>query len=273
MSCLVFLCKHLTSWFNEHLRSYELCSHVPSKCHMSVNMLSDLNDPFPLAAYRIRGRTFVTLRHYILCWLDAEDFDVKCHEVTQLIFICIFYTLCIIKANNGDEDYTKDTQGYTFWETPDTWLQYEDPDFNNTFVNLTDITDLPDKPTLKIITLVSTPTPSTASTDDTEILPFSPESRSYLSRSPWPDTFDIPNFPVDIEYRLRQGNLPYMRDKTYLQVSRDMKHEILEKLAEAIYTFKAYPCDEEFMMLQQHWFKSTHASLNQALSLDVMDGK
>lgn len=63
-SDVLFVCKHLTSWYNEHLRSYELCSHVSS---LSVNMLSDLNDPFPLAAYRIRGRTFVTLRHYILC--------------------------------------------------------------------------------------------------------------------------------------------------------------------------------------------------------------
>lgn len=51
---------------------------------------------------------------------------------------------------------------------------------------------------------------------------------------------------MDIEYRLRQGNLLYMRDKTYLQVPRDMKHEILEKLAEAIYSFKAYPSDQEF---------------------------
>lgn len=126
-------------------------------------------------------------------------------------------------------------------------IQYEDPDFNNALVNLTDITDLPDKPTLKIIALVSTPTPSTASTDDTEILSFSsPESRSSLTRSPWPDTFEIPYFPVDIEYRLRQGNLLYMRDKTYLQVPRDMKHEILEKLAEAIYSFKAYPSDQDF---------------------------
>lgn len=36
-----------------------------------------------------------------------------------------------------------------------------------------------------------------------------------------------------------------------------MKHEILEKLAEAIYTFKAYPCDEEFndvatALIQKH---------------------
>lgn len=54
------------------------------------------------------------------------------------------------------------------------FLQYEDPDFNNALVNLTDITDLPDKPTLKIIALVPTPTPSTASTDDTAPLCFLP---------------------------------------------------------------------------------------------------
>lgn len=64
-------------------------------------------------------------------------------------------------------------------------LQYEDPDFNNALVNLTDITDLPGKPTLNIIALVPPSTPSTASTDDTEILSFSsPESRSSLTRSP-----------------------------------------------------------------------------------------
>lgn len=32
-------------------------------------------------------------------------------------------------------------------------LQFEDPDFNNSLVNLTDIADLPDKPTLKIVSL------------------------------------------------------------------------------------------------------------------------
>ncbi|XP_041832751.1 uncharacterized protein LOC121634278 isoform X2 [Melanotaenia boesemani] len=128
-------------------------------------------------------------------------------------------------------------------------LQYEDPDFNNALVNLTDIADLPDKATLKIITVLPTPTsgtPSTSSTTDTEILSPSPSSWSSLTRSPWPEIFEIPYFPVDIEYRLRQGNLLYMRDKTYLNVPKDMKHEILEKLAETIYSFKSFPSDENF---------------------------
>lgn len=123
-------------------------------------------------------------------------------------------------------------------------LQYEDPDFDNALVNLTNIDDLPQKPTLKIISLVTSPTQSTA---DTEILSLSSQDRTPLARqSPWPETFEIPNFPVDIEYRLRQGNLIYMTDQTYFQVSRDMKHEILQKLAETMYSFKAYPKDEDF---------------------------
>ncbi|XP_056606334.1 uncharacterized protein LOC130424571 [Triplophysa dalaica] len=123
-------------------------------------------------------------------------------------------------------------------------LQFEDPDFNNSLVNLTDIADLPDKPTLKIVSLVTTPTPSTA---DTEILSTdSDHPSSQVKRSAWPEPFEIPTFPVDVEYRLRQGNLQYMRDQKYLQVSGELKHEILEKLSETIYIFKAYPDKENF---------------------------
>ncbi len=53
---ILFVCKKQTSWYIEHLRSYELCSHVPD---MTVTKLSDLNDVFPLASYKIRGRTFL----------------------------------------------------------------------------------------------------------------------------------------------------------------------------------------------------------------------
>ena len=56
--------------------------------------------------------------------------------------------------------------------------------------------------------------------------------------------FDIPQFSVNVEYRLRQGNLLYLRDTTHLKVTK--KHNILEKLAEAMYAFKAYPTKEDF---------------------------
>uniref|UniRef100_A0A8C2CVT6 Uncharacterized protein n=1 Tax=Cyprinus carpio TaxID=7962 RepID=A0A8C2CVT6_CYPCA len=123
-------------------------------------------------------------------------------------------------------------------------LQFEDPDFNNSLVNLTDIADLPDKPTLKIVSIMTTPTSSTA---DTEILSVaSDDHSSHSQRTAWPETFEIPTFPVDVEYRLRQANLQYMRDQTFLKVSTELKHEILEKLSETMYSFRAYPDKENF---------------------------
>lgn len=129
-------------------------------------------------------------------------------------------------------------------------LQYEDPEFNNALCNLTDLSELPEKPTIKIIPMIEL-SPITAQTEsysdissqaDTEIL-----SNSSLDRSlQWPDAFDIPKFSVDVEYRLRQGNLLYLRDGTYLKVTKELKHDILEKLAETIYAYTAYPDKEHF---------------------------
>uniref|UniRef100_A0A3B4WHJ5 Uncharacterized protein n=1 Tax=Seriola lalandi dorsalis TaxID=1841481 RepID=A0A3B4WHJ5_SERLL len=81
---------------------------------------------------------------------------------------------------------------------------------------------------------------------DTEILPCTEETSPLTSCDPWPSTFEVPYFSVNIEYRLRQGNLIYMRDGTRMSVSRDMKHDILQKLAEDLYKFSAYPQDEHF---------------------------
>ncbi|XP_028970228.2 sterile alpha motif domain-containing protein 3 [Esox lucius] len=129
-------------------------------------------------------------------------------------------------------------------------LQYQDPEFNNELCNLTDISELPEKPTIKIIPVINLiPIPAepecfgeSSSQADTEIL-----SNSSLDRSfQWPDTFHIPKFSVDVEYRLRQGNLLYLKDGTHLKVMKEMKHDILEKLAETMYEFKAYPTKEEF---------------------------
>lgn len=147
----------------------------------------------------------------------------------------------------------------------DFMLHYEDPEFNYAFCNLTDITELPDRPTLKIVSLenvvvtLSVASPSSSASalssaltlsspgsSDTEILPHTEETSPLTSREPWPSTFEVPYFSVNIEYRLRQGNLIYMRDGTRMSVSRDMKHDILQKLAEEMYKFSAYRQDEHF---------------------------
>lgn len=134
-------------------------------------------------------------------------------------------------------------------------LQYEDNDFND-FCSLTSVTDLPkDKATLKILF-----SPSDAFSDsslESAVLPVSQSPStstqasscvSELNRSrshPWPTVFSIPIFSYDVELRLKNGNEAYSKDGTLLKMSRDMQTEILDKLAEAVFAYKAYPDKEE----------------------------
>lgn len=128
-------------------------------------------------------------------------------------------------------------------------VMYEDPDFDNALCNLDDIEDLPaTKATVKVIPLIVTAATTSTSdvscaSDDTEVL--SPQSStSSMRQEPWPEFFDIPNFSVEVEFRLRQANLAYLRDKTHWNPPKDVKHSILEKLAETIYKFDTYPSVE-----------------------------
>lgn len=120
-------------------------------------------------------------------------------------------------------------------------LQFEDPLFNNALCNLTDVSELPDRATLKIISLESFS--SSPSTSDTEILYTSEEKSQLMRPDPWPSAFDIPDFSVDVNFRLRQGDLAYMKDGTRMDVSWDMKHVISERLAETMYKYTAYPTE------------------------------
>ena len=56
----------------------------------------------------------------------------------------------------------------------------------------------------------------------------------------------IPKYSIDVEYRLCQANLLHLRDGTHIIPSKELKHDILERLAETIYALKAYPTNAEF---------------------------
>ncbi|KAK5612445.1 hypothetical protein CRENBAI_020636 [Crenichthys baileyi] len=85
-------------------------------------------------------------------------------------------------------------------------LQYQDPEFNKEFCNLTHLSELPKKPTMKIIPMVE-PVPVTTHLD------LSSDSVSLAdTKILFVKSLKIPKFPVDVEYRLRQGNLLYLRD-------------------------------------------------------------
>ncbi len=139
-------------------------------------------------------------------------------------------------------------------------IQYEDPDFDGSLCNLSDIEELPsEKVTLKIIwemfktASVDEPprnertgsetdfTLDTASTSSN----LSSPSSSTVREERWPPNFLIPNFSYDVEFRLRKANEVYEKQNTTMDVTRDIKIEILDKLAETMYSFKAYPSDSE----------------------------
>ncbi|XP_047668779.1 sterile alpha motif domain-containing protein 3-like [Tachysurus fulvidraco] len=133
-------------------------------------------------------------------------------------------------------------------------LQYEDEDFHD-FCNLTCVADLPKyKVTLKILFTPFRDTLSDSSLDTAILSEFSSTSTSSPSihsepsatrSQPWPTAFPIPIFTYDVELILRQGNEAFRKDGTLLSVSRDMKIDILTQLAETIYSYKAYPVNEE----------------------------
>lgn len=123
-------------------------------------------------------------------------------------------------------------------------LKYEDPDFDGKLTCLIDIEELPQKACVHIS--LTCDSSSLASTDILSDMS-SPER---LSR--WPTgAFEIPTFAYDVELTLQAGNAEFEKNEKHLQLSRDQKHNILEKLASTIYGFKAYPSDKEIAVVAE----------------------
>lgn len=76
-----------------------------------------------------------------------------------------------------------------------------------------------------------------SSSQDTVILP----RRSVGARcQPWPKQFPIPQFAFETEMSLETASEEYKKNGTLLNTSK-VKSDILEKLAETIYKYTAYP--------------------------------
>ncbi|XP_027019478.2 uncharacterized protein LOC113653841 [Tachysurus fulvidraco] len=124
-------------------------------------------------------------------------------------------------------------------------LQFEDPDFNNEPCNLNNIKELPaEKATLRLLWEAVSPTQHTEdfnSVSSLDTASLSSNLRNLRSAEQWPSTFNIPTFSLDVELRLRKANEVYQETKKPLNVPRDMKSQILDKIAQAIFEIKAYP--------------------------------
>ncbi|XP_041924630.1 uncharacterized protein LOC121688822 isoform X1 [Alosa sapidissima] len=140
-------------------------------------------------------------------------------------------------------------------------VMYMDKDFDNQFFTLTSTDVVKDKDTIKLVrmdeSVILTLTPinesvassppvsldvslqddnSGISSADIIILPQSPECRS----EPWPTNFQIPTFSYDVEMLLNAGNKAYESDGSFLQ-NPTMNSSILEKLADTVFYYTAYP--------------------------------
>ncbi|XP_072573287.1 uncharacterized protein [Paramormyrops kingsleyae] len=146
-------------------------------------------------------------------------------------------------------------------------IQYEDPDFGNALCNLMDINELPaGRAVLHLIweenASASPPqTPSdhsaissidTASVSSASSFSPSSSTQTYMrSTSQWPNPFPIPTFSYDVELKLRKGNEVYEKAGANLSVTRDIKMEILDKLAQEMFAIKAYPDKNEITSVAQ----------------------
>lgn len=126
--------------------------------------------------------------------------------------------------------------------TYDFRLQFEDPDFGNALCDLENIDELPSKATVKLIKTLELDVHST----DTEETALAVDTSSSKRTSIWPDVFDPPTFSYDVEFALREGNSEYVKEGKHLKLTRDQKHNILERMIDTIYSFKAYPNDNDF---------------------------
>ncbi|KAL2101223.1 hypothetical protein ACEWY4_002984 [Coilia grayii] len=147
--------------------------------------------------------------------------------------------------------------------TQDFEIQFEDPEFANELCNLSDISELPpEKATLKIInkapelsddvsSVSSLDTASVASSQSPTSYP-SPSSmplRRHENSEQWPSPFPIPQFSYDVELRLVKGNEVYRQNGTLLDVSREMKSNILNAICKSVFSYKAYPTKNELALV------------------------
>ncbi|XP_028455078.1 uncharacterized protein LOC114569461 [Perca flavescens] len=77
--------------------------------------------------------------------------------------------------------------------------------------------------------------------DDSDNTIILPHSDNELRACAWPREFPIPRFPYNVEVQLQRGNERFRETGTQLKITPGLKSDILEKLAEEIFQYTAYP--------------------------------
>uniref|UniRef100_A0A803K3W8 Uncharacterized protein n=1 Tax=Xenopus tropicalis TaxID=8364 RepID=A0A803K3W8_XENTR len=137
-------------------------------------------------------------------------------------------------------------------------LMYMDTDFGQ-FFTLNSVEDLKDKDSIKVVQVeepsviltlspvstdfeqFSTDTQASDSSRDTVMLP---PCQGRLEK--WPDRFEVPQFTFDVERILQAGNHAFFEDGTLLH-NQGVKSDIMQKLAESIFKYTAYPTNLQIL--------------------------
>lgn len=165
-------------------------------------------------------------------------------------------------------------------------FHYKDADFGEEYFSLTSTSDIKDKDTIKVVHIVEPPALTLTFTDldssfesglvaslpnsessvhpvssscssgsqDTLILS-SPERVTQRTQR-WPTTFPVPTFAYNTELVLASGNEDFKKDGIQLSFATILS-DILEKLAESIFLYVAYPTSAQLndvaeALIQKH---------------------
>ncbi|XDV19293.1 hypothetical protein PO909_024790 [Leuciscus waleckii] len=159
-------------------------------------------------------------------------------------------------------------------------LQYMDQDFGSDFFNLNSTNDLKDLGTVKVIlhqtaTDLSTTevvlSHSTSFDLDDTVSMASNDTSNVTRKEQWPKDFAIPHFSFETELQLEHGNSEYLASGKLLTVSSRTKSDILNRLAEEIFKYKAYPDDTHFYIVAEALIKK-HPCLKEPGSSSVWSG-
>lgn len=148
-------------------------------------------------------------------------------------------------------------------------VMYQDMDFDGQFFTLTSIEEVQDKGSLKVVKTepvilslspvdmseAESPPPlsteaSSSSGCDTILMSSSDDSGPSYRSKPWPFKFEIPVFSYDVDLALEAGKQAYENDGTLLNNPR-VTCSILEKLAETIFGFTAYPTGVQILAIAE----------------------
>ena len=113
-------------------------------------------------------------------------------------------------------------------------LMYEDKDFDNSLVSVTDIDELQNCMSVTILTTGEL----TESVLAAELIPSCSTTTNLRCSTGWPDPFQMPDFDFMIERQLQQADASFV-------LTWALKRDILHKLAHTMYAFKAYSSDAE----------------------------